>query len=152
MQISPLNREYLSLLGKTMDRKGSTTIVNPIELTKEIIELGIADLINAYFSKNPLPNFDGTIAPDDYIYFVEINKFEKGSDMFTQFKQPHITIIIERRDEKGVRAVSINPRDYSLGRGQNIRLNREQYEELKKILNENCNVNINGLLRYESTQ
>ena len=152
MHISPLNIEYLSLLSKTMNQKGSTTFVDPIELTKEIIELGIADLINAYFSKNPLRDFDGTNAPGDYIYFVEINKFKEGSNMFIQFLQPHITIIIERTDEKGVRAVSINPRDYSLGRGQNIRLNREQYEELKKILNENCNVNINGLLRYESTQ
>lgn len=152
MHVPPPNSQLLPMMRRLLVVKRFEEISQMTDITEQVKKLGIAEKILLFMKRQPLPGFNASGKPDDYRYYAQIGKFPPNCGMEIYTQKPHVTIICERtHGDMGVRAMSINPRDYSFGPDISVTLTQEQFDSLKALLAEHFeDLDVLTLLKFES--
>lgn len=149
MHIPPPQGSMIHQLKPILAAKQLEDLSPTTDVTEVVRDKRIGDVFLQYFRSKPITGFDASGTADDFNFYAQLSKYSQTALMYPFLKRPHITVVAERVDGQGIRAISINPEDYSFGPLKDIKLAPSQHSALIEVLDEHFeDINVMNLL-YE---
>lgn len=136
MHIPPPNGSAVYLVKPLLSAKQMQDISDVTDVNKVVRENKIDEVILKYFRARPIPGFNAEANNESFNFYAQLATYPRKAPMEPFLRRPHIVIYVETKNgAKGIRALSINPEDFSFGPVKDIKLTPQQYTELVNDLN-----------------